>query len=58
MVTLLHIYLTVMNVKNFYGNKLKEMTIFFSDSPSDYTMTLTFEKQNDVIIRFFIPKSM
>ena len=46
-----------MNVKNFYGNKLKEMTIF-SDSPSDYTMTLTFEKQNDVIIRFFIPKSM
>ena len=46
-----------MNVKNFYCNKFEEMTVL-SDSSSYYTMTLTVEKQNDVIIRFFIPKSM
>ena len=54
MLTLLSMYLLVMNGKNFYGNKFEKVTIF-SDWPSVYTMTLTFETQNDVIVRFSIP---
>ena len=42
MLTLLYIYLSKMNGKNFYGNKF-EQNIIFSDSPSDYAMTLTFD---------------